>query len=282
MIGIFGVKKMIKRLNQMIDNAIEGKPIENSFDETEMSALETKLSHYLTANNRTKGQLEEEKTKINGFISDISHQTKTPIANILLYTQLLSESDLSEQDKMCVEALMMQAEKLNFLVAALVKASRLETGMVAVTPKEAPVKVLIEVAITQVEAKAKAKTIQLVVKETDALAFFDKKWTIEALYNLIDNAVKYTPEGGSVEVEVVSYPLFCRIDIKDTGRGIKEEDIPKIFTRFYRAPEVSREEGVGIGLYLAREIITKQGGYIKVQSTCGEGATFSVFLPREG
>ncbi|MEG0319812.1 MAG: sensor histidine kinase, partial [Niameybacter sp.] len=190
-------------------------------------------------------------------------------------------SELSQQDQLCIQALMTQAEKLNFLVASLVKTSRLESGIITVTPIKSSISALVKHAISQVEAKAKAKNIKLLVKETDSQAFFDMKWTAEAVYNLIDNAVKYTPEGGCIEVEVIVYQLFCRIDIKDTGIGISEEEMPKIFARFYRSQEVSHEEGVGIGLYLAREIISKQGGYIKVQSKLGEGSIFSIFLSRE-
>ena len=111
-------------------------------------------------------------------------------------------------------------------------------------------------------------------------ACFDPKWTAEALYNIMDNAIKYTPQGGKVRVTVQAYELFCRIDISDTGIGISEDEIPKIFSRFYRSSAVSQEEGVGIGLYLSREIITMQGGYIKVSSEPDKGSCFSVFLPR--
>ena len=96
----------------------------------------------------------------------------------------------------------------------------------------------------------------------------------------MDNAIKYTPQGGKVRVTVQAYELFCWIDISDTGIGISEDEIPKIFSRFYRSSAVSQEEGVGIGLYLTREIITMQGGYIKVSSEPDKGSCFSVFLPR--
>ncbi len=107
----FKANKVIERLNKMIDNAIEGRPIENGFDESKLSALETKLSHYLTANSATKIQLADEKSKINQLISDISHQTKTPLANILLYTQLLAESELSDYNQNCVAALTRSRQK---------------------------------------------------------------------------------------------------------------------------------------------------------------------------
>lgn len=276
--NFFKTNKTIERLNQMIDNATAGKPVENGFDESKMSALETKLANYLAANSATKTQIAEEKSKINALISDISHQTKTPLANILLYTQLLSESELSQQDKGCVLALGQQAEKLVFLISSLVKTSRLETGMIAVTATSNNVKKLIDTVVEQASPKAKAKGIMLTCDTCDMQALFDMKWTVEALYNIVDNAIKYTPSGGNVGISVAAYQLFCRITVTDTGIGVSEEEAAKIFSRFYRSQAASDQEGVGLGLYLAREIIAASGGYIKVHSVPNGGSVFSVFL----
>lgn len=279
--NIFKVNKIINRLNQMIDNAVQGRPIENGFDETKMSALETKLAHYLAMNSATKVQLAEEKERINQLISDISHQTKTPIANILLYSQLLEESNLDKQNKEYVSSLIEQAEKLNFLMASLIKTSRLEAGIISVVPTREKVQTILDHLYKQVSLNAIDKNIALNFENTEIRAMFDLKWTTEAIYNLVDNAIKYTPSHGSVRIKVAEYEMFIRIDISDTGIGIREEEAAKIFTRFYRSHSVSHMEGVGIGLYLAREIISSQGGYIKLSSTIGEGSTFSVFLPKE-
>lgn len=279
--NIFKVNKIINRLNQMIDNAVQGRPIENGFDETKMSALETKLAHYLAMNSATEVQLAEEKERINQLISDISHQTKTPIANILLYSQLLEESNLDKQNKEYVSSLIEQAEKLNFLMASLIKTSRLEAGIISVVPTREKVQTILDHLYKQVSLNAIEKNIVLNFENTEIRAMFDLKWTTEAIYNLVDNAIKYTPSHGSVSIKVAEYEMFIRIDISDTGIGIREEEAAKIFTRFYRSYSVSHMEGVGIGLYLAREIISSQGGYIKLSSTIGEGSTFSVFLPKE-
>lgn len=279
--NIFKVNKIINRLNKMIDNAMEGRPIENGFDETRLSALETKLSHYLAMNSAAKAQLTEEKARINELISDISHQTKTPIANILLYSQILQESQLAPTEQGYVHSLVEQAEKLNFLISSLVKISRLETGIISVLPTLVPIQPLLNDVLAQAFPKALLKDIKVTCQETDIKAMFDPKWTAEALYNIMDNAIKYTPCGGAICIRVTSYELFVRIDIEDTGIGISEEDVAMIFGRFYRSKEVSDQDGVGIGLYLAREIIGAQGGYIKVRSHIDAGSTFSVFLPLE-
>ena len=274
-------RRMLDTLDKMLDEAIRGEFRESLYDESRLSALETRMAHYLSASAVSAKNLAEEKEKIKTLIGDISHQTKTPIANLLLYAQLLEEQDLPPESRDCAAALERQAEKLRFLIDALVKTSRLETGVIAMTPAVNPLRRVLESAAAQAAPKAEAKGVALTVESTDLTARFDPKWTAEALYNLVDNAVKYTPAGGSVTLRARSYELFCRIDVADTGPGIPEVEQARIFQRFYRSPSVSGEEGVGIGLYLSRQIAAGQGGYLKVTSRPWEGSTFSLFLPRE-
>ena len=273
-------RRMLDTLDRMLDDAIRGDFQESLYDESRLSALETRMAHYLSSNTVSARNLAAEKDAIKTLIGDISHQTKTPIANLLLYAQLLEEQDLPPESRAYVSALEGQAEKLRFLIDALVKTSRLESGVLAMTPKRHGLQQLLEDAAAQAAPRAEAKGIALTVEPTVLSARFDPKWTTEALYNLVDNAVKYTPTGGSVTLRAVGYELFCRIDVTDTGPGIPEAEQAKIFQRFYRSPAVSGEEGVGIGLYLARQIAAGQGGYLKVTSRTGEGSTFSLFLPR--
>lgn len=273
-------RRMLDTLDRMLDDAIRGDFQESLYDESRLSALETRMAHYLSSNTVSARNLAAEKDAIKTLIGDISHQTKTPIANLLLYAQLLEEQDLPPESRAYVSALEGQAEKLRFLIDALVKTSRLESGVLAMTPKRHGLQQLLEDAAAQAAPRAEAKGIALTVEPTDLSARFDPKWTTEALYNLVDNAVKYTPTDGSVTLRAVGYELFCLIDVTDTGPGIPEAEQAKIFQRFYRSPAVSGEEGVGIGLYLARQIAAGQGGYLKVTSRPGEGSTFSLFLPR--
>ena len=109
---------------------------------------------------------------------------------------------------------------------------------------------------------------------------FDYKWTAEAVYNIIDNAVKYTPSGGLIKIDITEYEMFCAVNVTDSGIGIDEEELGKIFSRFYRGRNAVYEEGVGIGLFLSREILSAEKGYIKVKSKIGQGSSFSVFLPK--
>ena len=301
----YRVLKTMNKLDEMLEKAINGSFNETTYDESKLSALEVKLNRYLSICTVSSKNLSEEKEKIKTLISDISHQTKTPLANILLYSQILLEkadrieagvntdmtvrsgvSESSEQrgqlpqmEIECIRQICTQSEKLNFLISALIKTSRLETGIISVKPERQDVNQLIETSLEEILPKAAAKNIELNRSHYDGTACFDRKWTAEALFNILDNAVKYTPDGGSITISATAYELFYRIDIADNGMGIAEEELSKIFGRFYRSPEVNQGEGLGIGLYLAREIISAQGGYIKVKSRRGFGSVFSVFLP---
>lgn len=271
-------RRILENLSRMLDIAMQGNFTEDSFDESMLSALESKLAHYLAASTVSARNVQAEKDKLKALIGDISHQTKTPIANILLYTQLLMEQP---GNRACLDALEGQTRKLQSLIDALVKTSRLESGVIALHPVPGKLLPMLESAVSQLVPKAAAKNIQISLEATAADAVFDPKWTEEALYNLLDNAVKYTPAGGAVRVTVTAYQMFSAIHVSDTGPGIAEEEQPRVFQRFYRGAEHAEEEGVGIGLYLVRQIAEGQGGYVKVSSQMGVGSTFSLYLPRK-
>lgn len=272
-------RKTMQKISAMLDAAIDGTFTEADFNETELSALEARFARYLAASGISARNVALEKDRIKTLVSDVSHQTKTPIANLLLYSELLLEEDLPDAARQNVEAIHHQSEKLRFLIDALVKLSRMENGIIRLAPQKAPLKPLLESLTEQYTPAAEKKGLFLRLEDTEAAAVFDAKWTAEALANIIDNAVKYTARGG-ITIKAASYELFTRVDISDTGAGIPEHEQAKIFARFYRAESVKDKDGVGIGLYLARQIISGEGGYIKLSSTPGQGSTFSVFLPR--
>ena len=273
------VRKTMEAIEKMLDAAMAGSFSESGFDESKLSALETKFAHYLSAAETSSRNVAQEKDRIKSLIADISHQTNTPIANLLLYSELLMEEDLPPSAKANVDALYDQAEKMRFLIDSLVKLSRLENGILSLSPQSTALQPLLGGIAEQYAAKAAEKGLSLQLHDTDTAATFDLKWTAEALANVVDNAIKYT-EHGVITISAVSYEMFARIDISDTGPGIPESERSKIFTRFYRSKNAGEQEGVGIGLYLARQILSGEGGYIKVSSIPGKGSTFSVFLPK--
>jgi signal transduction histidine kinase len=273
--------RTMRRLDDMLTAAMDGRFCEQAFDESRLSALESRLARYLAASALSERNVREQKDQISALISDISHQTKTPVANLQLYAQLLSEQPLTAQGKDCAAAISAQAEKLQTLIEALVKTSRLETGILVLHPQLGEIAPVVERATAQYAPKAAEKGIALTVGQREGSAVFDPKWTEEAVCNLLDNAIKYTLSGGAVTVEVKNYELFSAIRVSDTGLGIPEAEQAKIFGRFYRAPGAYQADGVGIGLYLTRQIAEKQGGYVKVESIPRKGSAFSLYLPRQ-
>ena len=278
-----GIRHTYARLNQMIDEAMDGSFEEAEYDETELSKLEVKWKRFLASSKLSNQKIAEERTNIQELVSDISHQTKTPLANIQLYSQLLEEQELDENSRNLVMEIRKQSEKLDFLIQSLVKTSRLEAGTFQVTPKRQNVWKMLEEVVSQAEQNAVSKGIQIILEknETGIEALFDKKWTSEAIYNILDNAVKYSRKGSCICISVVEYELFICLKIKDEGKGISEEEIPRIFQRFYRGKDVREEDGIGIGLYLTRQIVEEQNGYLQVVSKVGEGTEFFVYLPKE-
>ena len=279
---MFLSRKLLRTLDEMLDQAMAGTFDAQTYDEKLLSKIEAKMARFLDISRLRREQMEGERERVRSLIGDISHQTKTPLSNITLYAQLLSEQDLTDAQAKLAAQISDSAGTLGFLIQSLVKASRLESGVIKIEPKPADVYELIKSAANQCAGIAAEKHISLTWPQgnTPVLALYDARWCAEALFNIIENAVKYTPEHGGITLSVIAYEMFARIDVTDSGRGIREEDLPKVFGRFWRAAESSDSPGVGIGLYLAREIITACGGYIKVSSKLGKGSAFSVFLSK--
>ncbi len=224
--------------------------------------------------------LAQEKEQIKTLISDISHQIKTPIAAANTFAQLLDDKELSDKERTeYITTLQSSLEKLTFLTNSLIKMSRLESGIISLKPEQNSLNDIVLQAVKTVYAKAKSKNIIITFDcEQTFEAILDFNWTAEAITNVLDNAVKdNAPDGGVVELRITEYPSYLRLDISDSGVGIPENEQAKIFGRFYRGKQSAGIDGVGIGLYLTRDIVNKQNGYIKVASD-ENGTTFSLFL----
>lgn len=272
-------KKTVNGVDKMLEDVINGSFSEKNFNETELSYLENKLFRYLSSSEISARKTAAEKDKIKSLIADISHQTKTPIANIRLYSELLSEGELTEEQREYADRIMGQSEKLSFLITSLVKLSRLETGIISLNPEESDVSGMLEDIFIQAEPAAKEKGLSISLSNAHERAVFDRRWTYEAIWNIVDNAIKYT-DRGEIKIGVKNYEMFLSVTVSDTGRGIPENEQAQIFSRFYRSERTAGEDGLGIGLYLSRQIISAQNGYIKVCSEEEKGTEFSVFLSK--
>ena len=288
--------KIVERLDQMLDDAMNGTFTESNYDESKLSRLESKWKDFLGTSVLSNQNLEAERHRLEQFISDISHQTKTPMTNIRMYTELMCEEvdNLREHEneasvvkiKKYAEEIARQNERLEFLIDSLTKLSRLESGTLEVVAGPSSINELLKSGIAAVKPKAEKKGLSFVTSDREdkdpVIASFDLKWTLEALINVLDNAVKYSPEGGRIEVALTETEMYAAIHVIDEGSGISEEDATKIFGRFFRGSEVQQDDGVGIGLYLTREILSKEDGYIKVVSNDKrKGGEFILYMRKK-
>ena len=270
-------------LCRVMDRMISGseEPVRVTDSETLFARISYRLSRLYGIMQENRRKVDVERQELQMLVSDISHQVKTPVSNLKMVTDTLLTRPVPEETRReFLKGIRSQTDKLEFLFQALVKTSRLETGAIRLEKKEALLIDTLAVACSGVVYEAEKKDISVTVDCPDGLRLsHDSKWTAEALFNLLDNAVKYTPAGGAIHISAAQWEMYVKLDVSDTGKGIPESNQASIFRRFYREEEVHEEQGGGIGLYLAREIVIKQGGYMKVTSEVGRGSTFSVFLP---
>jgi Osmosensitive K+ channel histidine kinase len=228
-----------------------------------------------------KLRYKEEGEEMKSLITDITHQLRTPLANLNMYNGLLTDESLPPDKRTEFARIMRdQTEKLTWLMDSLVKISRLESGIIEIRAERRNVADTVLAAIKTAYPSAEEKELEITFEGSRSVQLLhDAKWTGEAIGNVLDNAIKYTPAGGSIKVTVERYEMFARIDVADNGRGIPEAELAKVFQRFYRGTSSADTPGVGVGLYLARKILTEQGGYMKVSSEPGRGSVFSLFLP---
>ena len=272
-------KELCRAMDQMISGS--GEPVRAVDSETLFARISYRLSRLYDIMQENRRKVDKERQELQILVSDVSHQVKTPVSNLKMVTDTLLTKSVTEKERReFLQGIQNQTDKLEFLFQALVKTSRLETGAIRLEKKDAPLIDTLAMACSGIVYAAEKKDICVTVDCPEGILLsHDSKWTAEAVFNLLDNAVKYTPVGGAIRISVEQWEMYVKLSVSDTGKGISESNQASIFRRFYREEEVHEQQGVGIGLYLTREIVTRQGGYIKVVSEPGKGSEFSIMLP---
>ena len=272
-------RELCQAMDRMISGS--GEPVPAWDSETLFARISHRLTRLYGIMQENRRKVDEERQELQMLVSDVSHQVKTPVSNLKMVTDtLLSKPVTEEEQREFLQGIRNQTDKLEFLFQALVKTSRLETGAIRLEKKDALLIDTLAIACSGIVYAAEKKDICVTVDCPEDLRLsHDSKWTAEAVFNLLDNAVKYTPVGGAIRISVEQWEMYVKLRVSDTGKGIPESNQAAIFRRFYREEGVHGEQGMGIGLYLAREIVTRQGGYIKVVSESGRGSEFSIMLP---
>lgn len=279
--SVYQVRKTYRTIDRLLSCVLSQEKIEASdVREGELSALANKAGRIQEVLGRQVDAAREEKEQVKSLVSNMSHQLKTPLANLSIYTDILSGQELdADQKKEIAGKLRKQIDKLDWIIGSLTKMVKLEQDVIVFEAGPSRIRETIADAVDAVYEKAEKKGILLAVAEyEDLLLFHNRKWTAEVLVNVLENAVKYTESGGVIQIRVCPYEIYTEIQVADNGCGIREDEIPDIFRRFYRGREVEHIEGSGIGLYLSGLILEKEKGYMTVKSVYGVGSCFSVFL----
>ncbi|MFR8926695.1 sensor histidine kinase [Peptoniphilus senegalensis] len=268
------LRNEMRELSAYIDSALDGNLEITEFDEKELSKIKSKLIKFLYASQVKEAKINTEKNKTKDLIADISHQTKTPISNLSLYISLLEDDPKDEY----IAIIKYELNKLNFLIQNLVKSSRLESDIIGLQKHQANLKDLVKDVLREFKVKLDEKEIRINLKDEDLLFDLDERWLKEAIHNLVDNAIKYSPKGSTINISIYKSYLNYNLDIENECKDLSEETLPKIFERFYRGKNSVSKEGLGLGLFIAREIIEKHGGNIRA-SLKENKIKFSVDFP---
>lgn len=243
-----------------------------------------KLGHKLKAKTQA---LAEEQDHTKTLVTDISHQLKTPVSALKNCLTMCMEADSEAERTEFLERCSGQMARLENLVTELVNISRLETSLITLRQEKVLLSDVLTDAVTAIYEKTLSKNITLELLDPDGendastFLFLDRHWTTEAIANLLDNAVKYSPADSTITLRLHRFYSHISLEVADEGIGISRDEVTRIFKRFYRGnhPAVKRTEGSGVGLYLTRRILEEQGGTVSVKSTAGKGSIFIIHLP---
>lgn len=270
------IKKINKYLNEINNGNYELKIEENCEDE--LSKLKNELYKTTVLLRETAENSEQEKINLSNSLADISHQIKTPLTSIRIMLDNIEENpDMdSKTREEFIEDISKQIEWISSLVISLLKLAKFDAGAIKMNDQEVNVKKLINHVLSNLAILLDIKNIKIEQKiDDDTIIKADYNWQLEALTNIIKNAIEHSNENGTIHIDVENNSVFVKIKIRDEGEGINKKDIKHIFDRFYKAKK-SSENSIGIGLSLAKTIIEQENGYIKVDSEVDRGTTFEI------
>lgn len=279
---MFRKRREMEIISRALEDLMNGKTLEITLPNQD--TLPAKVQHQLLRLSDiirgTQEKAQKERDQIKELIAETAHQLRNPLANMEGYLELLQEEELSREEKeIYLEALCASEARIRFLTEGFIKISRLENHVVQIKKEQGDLTATVLNSLLQVRKYAQEKQIIFSVQGEEGLCVsHDAKWLGEAVYNLLDNSVKYSQNGGKVEINISKNEMFAQIAVRDFGIGIEHEEMNLIFQRFYRGKRAEKQPGFGLGLYLAREIVLQHGGFMKAKEK-EAGLEISIFLP---
>ena len=269
----------ISSLSQDIDRLLHGEESIHFDDyaEGELAVLGNEISKMTLRLLEQSEQLRKDKNYLADSLADISHQLKTPLTSLEVLNAALSQEGIDEEQRsVLLQEQLSLLSRMEWLIAVLLKLSRLDAGTIEFEEKTFSVGELVRQAAAAFDVTLDLKNITMNLSDLPEIQLCgDIKWLAEALSNVIKNCIESTPPGGQIKISAEENAMYVKLYIMDNGSGIPKEDIPHLFERFYRGKN-SDQNGVGIGLSLAKTIITQQNGTITVENQIPQGAKFTI------
>ena len=282
-------KEYLRELGEIsvcLDNLLQKKEI--SYYSVQNDTLTSKIFSQIQRVQKMYGGItalvESERDGIKKLLAEIAHQLRTPLSNMETYLTLLEDNRIGDKERETyIKAVEKSENKLHFLIEKFIVAARLENQIIQIHKCDSNLKETVAQAVFQVRKKAEEKNINIIVQGEDAdkRVLHDRNWLCEAICNLLDNSIKYSPVSTDIVVTLISNEMFSEICIEDSGTGIEKGEENKIFQLYYRGKNVSNEEGYGMGLFITREIVQKHDGFMKVKRK-ESGLIMSIILPKAG
>lgn len=277
MTELYGTDKLLlDRLSEAVGVAVDNKLL---FEENQL------IVHELQQSNDKLKALDETKDE---FISMASHQLRTPLTAVKGYLSMVIEGDAGKVDdkqKPMLNQAFNSAQRMVYLIADLLNVSRLKTGKFVIESQPSQLADVVEAELAQLTETAKARNLKLIYNKPAnfPLLNLDETKIRQVIMNFVDNAIYYTPAGGAVTVELKDLGETIQLTVTDTGIGVPKADQPHLFSKFYRAgnAQKARPDGTGLGLFMARKVVTAQGGTIVFKSDEGKGSTFGFTFPKQ-
>ena len=275
-------EKEIKNMRVYIDEIAKTDykiDIEN-MSESEMSNLKNEIYKIVLELKEKSENLAKDRETLSNYLSDISHQIRTPLMAIssMVDAIIANEDKLDENIRKFIYEISRQLDQINWLVDNLLKMAQLDTKTVDFNKEDTNIRNLIEKIEKNMSIFLELKNQKLAINIDENIhALIDSKWMTEAIENIIKNCIEHSAENSKIQISAIQNPLFVQIEIKDNGSGISEEDLPRIFDKFYKGKGASNNS-FGIGLSLAKSIIESQNGEIEVESEVSKGSTFRIKL----
>jgi len=239
-----------------------------------------------TLTSKVRAQIIQRQTEKlhSALLNSISHDLKTPLVSITgaLSALLDNTSKLNEQQKNeLLETARSESERLNHIVNNILDMTRTESGVLRISKKPCDLRDFIGACLEQLKDKIGSRNIKINIPKEMPEVNVDFPYMLKAFLNIIDNALKYSPDGSEIEIGASCVGSNVRVSVRDYGYGISEEDLGRIFNKFYRAQHAQNVLGTGLGLSISKNIIEAHGGHINAESVFGKGATFIIELPLE-